>query len=506
MVKQPFLQRLDTSRRVFHEQMKVLQKLLRTAEETEFGRIHHFSKIRTYVQFRDMVALQSYDDLKRFIDEVINGASDILWPGQVKKFAVSAATTGKGKQLPVTKERLRADQRFMRKIMLQCIKQRSNPFALLGSQISIPSGSIERTNEKGEPIEFGEISAFLANETSRWYRYLQVVDPRELAETPFAEKEVICLRRGLSRDVRVIAGTPARVLNMFKKALQMSGQSSIANLWPRLKLVVCGGAKLENYRPALERICHPLVPDFLEAYGASEGFFAFSDIMGKRDLGLLLDNGIFYEWILDPVNSGKEGTGRSPVPTWDVQLDTPYAPVVTTNAGLWRYCMGDVVEFTSLKPPRILVKGRIEEMLDEFGEAVYASDAEAALKDACRTEQIMFHEFTIVSGFDEKKALPVHLWFVHFYAPVTKRLRAHLAREVDVALSKRSEYYAMRRNADSLDEPRIYSIDQRQIDHWFEKKGRLGAQAKLPRVTKDAEAIVHFLQEDGSGGEQEATD
>ena len=269
--------------------------LIRAAKQTQFGQQHHFTDLQRYEDFQKQVPISFYDDIQTQIEQLKNGASDLLWPGTIKKFAVSAGTSGIGKHLPLTSERLDSDCRFMQKVVKSYFSQRPNVFKLWGDHISLP-GMLEHQKS----FDIGEISAFTATQRPWWLAPFQLIATDELIHMPFGQKIDAVVSRDVNRDIRTISGAPSWLLTIFQRILEKTGADSIAEVWPKLALLVCGGVKLDNYRSHLEKLIQKPV-DFIETYGASEGYFSFTDDLERNDMKLATDNGIFYEFVPHPL-------------------------------------------------------------------------------------------------------------------------------------------------------------------------------------------------------------
>ncbi len=464
-----------------------LFKLIRAAKSTRFGQNHRFTDLQRYEDFQEEVPLSFYSDLTDQIADIKKGALNIAWPGKVQQFAVSAGTSGTGKHLPLTPDRLRSDKLFMRKIVRSYFRQRPNIFRLWGQHISLP-GSLEDSTD----LQIGEISAFTARHVPWWLSPFQLINTEELVEMPFSQKITRVLDKAIDKDVRVVSSAPSWILTLFQRLLKKSGVNAVADVWPNLKLLVCGGVKLANYRPHLEQLIGKSDIDFIETYGASEGYFAYTDKLEKDDLKLVIDNEIFYEFIPNPLPDPDSLAIQETVPIWEVEADTPYAMIVSTNAGLWRYAMNDIVQFTQTDPPRIKVMGRVSEMLDDYGEALYAYEAEQALRDVAAELDLDIGTFTIGAHLENERAVPRHSWFVQTYETLHRDTLDRLVSKIDKQLQENNRHYAIRRETDALGEPQIHSIDQQQINYWLEDHNKQKAQGKLPSILQKEEDIQFF--------------
>lgn len=458
-------------------QEQQLSDLLQKARKTSFGQSHNFDSITDYSSFTSQVPLQFYDDLD--IAGLKEGKTDVYWPGKITEYAISAGTSGLGKHLPLSEERLNSDKQFMRQIAQSYLRQRPNIFRLAGHHLSLP-GSVEKNGE----LTLGEISGFSGIRAPFLLRPFQLVDPEKLTRLSFREKFDLIAEKAPEANLKVITAVPSWILTLFQEVLKKTGKSSIAEIWPNLQLLICGGVKLDNYKPHLQKLMGTLNPDFIETYGASEGYFAFTDTLKKDDLKLVTDNGIFYEFIANPLPDPDAMSIQDTLPIWEVETGVPYAMVVSTNAGLWRYGLRDIIEFTSLNPPRIKVKGRVSEMLDDFGEGLYVYEAEEALEKMTDKLGLESGSFTISPQLRSESEVPYHRWFVQFARPVHPQTLDRLASMIDEYLIEINRHYAIRRESEALGTPKIQTIKQDDINRWMEASEKDKAQGKFPKVLR----------------------
>ncbi|NGP86822.1 GH3 family domain-containing protein [Fodinibius halophilus] len=461
--------------------------LIRAARETKFGRQHRFSELQRYEDFCQEVPLSFFKNIAEEIEQLKEGAENILWPGSISQFAISAGTSGDGKHLPLPDSRLASDQRFMRKVVWSYLKQRPNIFRLWGKHVSLPG-----TLEQHDGYDTGEISAFTACNVPWWLSPFQLIDTQQLVTLPFQEKIDRIVEEAITNDVRVITAVPSWMLTIFQRVLNKTGTNCIKEIWPNLSLLVCGGVKLEHYCSHLQNLIQNSDVDFIETYGASEGYFAYRDDLQKNDMKLVIDNGVFYEFIPNPLPDKNSIAIQQAVPIWEVQPGIPYAMVVTTNAGLWRYALNDIVEFTQTDPPRINVMGRVSEMLDDYGEALYSYEAREALTKAAENLDIETCSFTIGATLQDKHSIPRHFWFIQSPAPLHPDTLDRLAEKVDSILQESNRHYAIRRESDALALPKFHTISQQQINNWLNQQGKQKAQGKLPAILQDEEDIKFF--------------
>ncbi|HET6527316.1 MAG TPA: GH3 auxin-responsive promoter family protein [Balneolaceae bacterium] len=468
-------------------QEKQLFNLLSFAAKTQFGKKHSFGGIQSYKDFTQKVPISFYNDISAQIEDLKKGVSDLFWHGDVSKFAVSAGTSGKGKHLPLTTQRLQSDRVFMRKVAKSYLRQRPNIFSLWGTHISLPG-----ILEEKDGFEIGEISAFTAQHAPWWLRPFQLISTDELNRLPFSQKVDRIINKAAEKDVRVITAVPSWLLTIFQRLLKSTGANSIAEIWPNLQLLVCGGVKLANYRPHLEQLLGNPGIDFIETYGASEGYFSFTDDLQQNDMKLVIDNDIFYEFIPNPLPDQDSLSIQETVPLWQVETGVPYAMIVSTNAGLWRYGLNDIIKFTQTDPPRIEVLGRVSEMLDDYGEALYAYEAAQALRETTKAENMAVDAFTVGASLEKGSSVPRHFWFLQTSGPVHPDTLNRLAKNLDSILCENNRHYAIRRESDALGMPECYSITQQKISLWMEENDKNKAQGKLPAILRDESDIQFF--------------
>ena len=445
-------------------QERVLLGLLRKAEQTLLGKQYHFPDIKNYDDFKGNIPVRTYDSLKPVIEKVKSGESDVLWPGEMRNFAVSSGTTGVGKHLPLRKERLQSDRRFMRKLIRRFLIQWPEPQIWFGKQASLP-GSIELVMKGDRNLIMGEISGFTARYAPRWLTPFQVVSPQELCLMDWKEKFDICLHQAIKNDVRVISAVPSWTLIFLQEALKTSAKDSIDELWPNLRLIVSGGAALRNYRQSIESLCSPLNLQFMESYGASEGYFAFTRQIDKPDLQLVIDNGIFYEWVPFEPDLLEEVLSKRAIPSWKVKTGVDYIMLVTTNSGLWRYPVNDIIRFTNIKPLSIEVRGRVSEMLDVYGEAVHFSELETALERVQNNNLTEYKGLIATAHPPTATSPPSHVWIIKWDTPNNaQNFESEIATAMDQALISVNRHYAIRRESGALGKPLVIFLPDRDGD------------------------------------------
>lgn len=471
-------------------QRKILQYSVTRASSTVFGREHGFDRISSYEAFVQQVGLNQYHDLQPYIERIKRGEANVLWPGRTSRFSITAGTTGDPKQIPLTQERLKSDVAFLRRVALNYLKHKPNVFNLLGTHVSLP-GSIE-TSEQYPGMEFGEISGFLAINAPGWITRLQLLPPDEIVRMNFEDKFNRALKKAPHVNARAFTAIPSWTLRFFQVLLEESGKESMAQVWPGLKVVVNGGEPLRSYKPHLMHLCKGLDVTFIETYGASEGYFAFNAEENRDDLQLVADRNIFYEWIPYPPTDKDELKKKEAVPTWQVEKNIPYAMVVTTDNGLWRYCMNDIIMFTDLEQPRIRVHGRINDVLDLYGEAVDIYHIDRALKHALEQTGGEVSNFSVGSLLLHEWERPTHVWFVEWVKRPDDIEQFHQL--LDKHMQQVNHSYAMRRETNAIAPPRIFSINKQIIDTWQKQSFTVAAQTKFPKIIHDQDKCVNLMK------------
>lgn len=471
-------------------QKKELAGLLKKGSRTEYGKRFGFSDIDDFEAFANKVPMSTYSNIEPYIERMKKGEKNLIWPDRIHNFAVSAGTTGKGKHIPLSEDRLRSDQRFMRKVMFSYMSQRPNmlPF-FMGSHVSLP-GNIERL-DSGSNVRLGEISAYLAKLSPGWLSLFQVRSPQTMIREEWTSKFDRTLEKAVRSDVRKMVAIPSWALRFFQRALELTGKKYIREIWPNFRLLICGGEALNTYRPHFNQLLEGLNMDYIENYGASESYFAFSDDLKKSDMLLTVDNGVFYEWIPNPKESKDNLMEQKTVPTWEVEKGVPYALVVSSNSGLWRYLINDVIAFTDTGQPRIQVVGRVSEIFDKFGEAVESHEAQSALEKSAEQTGATFSVFTMGGLIDPEIGAPRHFWFVQWVDQPDDPEK--FTKLLDENLGEINRHYYNRRTSMGIHPPVILNLTKNAMYKWREKHQELHAQTKMPRIINDEDKIKDMI-------------
>lgn len=457
-------------------QEKVLQSLLDKAKNTDFGRDHGFLDIRNYDEFKNAVPVRDYEGLKHYIERIREGELDVLWKGKPLYFAKTSGTTSGAKFIPLTKESLSYQIKAAKSALLHYVVNSGNHHFISGKMIFL-QGSPEL--DKRPVIPNGRLSGIVANFIPRYLQANRLPSYKTNCIEDWEQKVEAIIEETLPQDMRLISGIPSWVQMYFEKLEKKTGKK-ISALFPNFSLFVFGGVNYEPYRKKFEELIGKKI-DSLELYPASEGFFAFQDKQDEPGLLLLLDYGIFYEFI--PTSAFYDENPRR-VSLKDVELGENYVLILNTNAGLWGYNIGDTVEFTSLSPYRIIVTGRIKHYTSAFGEHVIAKEVEFAMKEAMQKHpEVKLTEFTVAPEVKPKEGLPHHEWFIEFATePNDMDL---FANSLDELMQDQNSYYKDLISGKVLKELEIKTLQKGAFNLYMKTQGKLGGQNKVPRLAND---------------------
>jgi len=457
-------------------QEKVLQSLLDKAKNTDFGRDHGFLDIRNYDEFKNAVPVRDYEGLKHYIERIREGELDVLWKGKPLYFAKTSGTTSGAKFIPLTKESLSYQIKAAKSALLHYVVNSGNHHFISGKMIFL-QGSPEL--DKRPVIPNGRLSGIVANFIPRYLQANRLPSYKTNCIEDWEQKVEAIIEETLPQDMRLISGIPSWVQMYFEKLEKKTGKK-ISALFPNFSLFVFGGVNYEPYRKKFEELIGKKI-DSLELYPASEGFFAFQDKQDDPGLLLLLDYGIFYEFI--PASAFYDENPRR-ISLKDVELGENYVLILNTNAGLWGYNIGDTVEFTSLNPYRIIVTGRIKHYTSAFGEHVIAKEVEFAMKEAMQKHpEVKLTEFTVAPEVKPKEGLPHHEWFIEFATePNDMDL---FANSLDELMQDQNSYYKDLISGKVLKELEIKTLQKGAFNLYMKTQGKLGGQNKVPRLAND---------------------
>ncbi|WP_026880440.1 GH3 auxin-responsive promoter family protein [Hymenobacter norwichensis] len=479
-----------------HEvQRRLHQSLLHTARHTEVGRQYGFADNISGREFAERVPVSSYEELYPLLERVLQGEADVLWPGRVQWFAKSSGTTNaRSKFIPVTRESLHdGHYRAGRDMTALATMHYPEVQILAGKTLSL--GGTHGPNPlrpHDAASRVGDVSAVIMQNLPAWAEYVRT-PPLELALLDEWEEKIERIARHvLHADVRVLAGVPTWMIVLLRRVMELAGTDNILDVWPRLGLFLHGAVAFGPYRALFRQLIPSAHMHYQEVYNASEGYLALQDEPNSEDLLLLLDHGIYYEFL--PADQWDVPAPRA-VPLEAVELGKRYAVVISTNAGLWRYKIGDTVRFTSLAPYRIRITGRTKHFLNAFGEEVVIENAEAAVAAACQATNTTVRDFTaapiyFTGAADNSRG--GHQWLIEFTQPPQDP--AHFTAVLDDTLRQLNSDYDAKRHRDLALLPPVLTVAAPgQFERWLARRGKLGGQHKVPRLSNSRDMLDEIL-------------
>jgi hypothetical protein len=470
-------------------QNELLEHLLHTAKNTEIGKQYDFASISTYREFAERVPVTSYEDNHLQIERARRGESNIFWPTPIKWFAKSSGTTNsKSKFIPVSSDSLENCHYAASKDLL-CMYLNNNPDANLFLGKSLRLGGSKELYKENATV-YGDLSAILIDNMPFWAEYSSTPNNEVSLMADWELKMQAIVDQTIQENVTSLAGVPSWMLVLLNNVLESTGKSNLFEIWPNLEVYFHGGVNFDPYIEQYNAILPKENFRYYEIYNASEGFFAIQDRNANKELLLMLDYGIFYEFIpMDTYGSASEKI----IPREQVQVAKIYAIVITTNAGLWRYKIGDTVRFTSISPFRIKVTGRTKHHINVFGEELIIENAEMALKQASKHTQCEIADYTAAPIFMEGREKGAHEWIIEFKTP-PKDLSLFTKSLDNALMDVNSDYQAKRFNNTTLNMPKVHVARQRLFYDWLKQKNKLGGQHKVPRLSNKRDFIEQLLQ------------
>lgn len=460
-----------------NDQLHIMRQLVSKAAHTSFGIDHHFSQIKTYEDFKSAVPIKDYEGLKQYVEMILEGKNDVLWPGKPKYFAKTSGTTSGVKYIPLTQDSMPNHINSARNAMMNYIAETGNSKIFDGKMIFL-SGSPEMTEKAGIPL--GRLSGIVNHEVPSWVKGNQLPSYPTNCIEEWEEKLEKIIDETLKEDMRLISGIPPWVQMYYERLLDRTGKSTIKEIFPNYSLFMYGGVNFEPYRAKLEELVGGKI-DSVETYPASEGFIAFQDQQG--DPGLLINSrsGIFFEFVPTGEIFNKNPTRLH---LGQVKTGVDYAVIINNNAGLWGYNIGDSVRFVSLDPYKLIVSGRIKHFISAFGEHVIGKEVETALLGVAREEKIKIVEFTVAPNVNPPDgSTPYHEWFVEFDIP-PQNMKT-FATKVDLAMQEQNIYYEDLIKGNILQPLIIRSLRPNAFRNYMKAQGKLGGQNKVPRLSND---------------------
>ena len=471
-------------------QTKVFKELIQKGLKTKFGEDHGFQKVTDTESFRASVPVRDYEELRPYIDQVLEGEADVLWPGRPLYYAKSSGTTSGAKYIPITGDSMPQHIRAAREALLNYIHQTGSTKAINGKHIFL-QGSPVLEDKNG--VALGRLSGIVAHYVPAYLQKNRMPSWETNCIEDWETKVDAIVDETLKENMTIIGGIPSWVQMYFERLIQKTGKA-VGELFPNFSLFVYGGVNFEPYRGIFKKLIGR-TPDSIEFYPASEGFFAYQDSQSDKGLLLLLNHGVFYEFIVASSFFEKEQEFHS---LEEVQVGVNYVMIISTTAGLWRYNIGDTIQFTSLDPFKVIVSGRIKHFISAFGEHVIVSEVEQALQKAVEGEEndVTIREFTVAPQIKPKSGLPYHEWFIEFDQEPSN-IEA-FALHIDKQMQHKNIYYDDLIKGNILRPLVIQKVKRDGFQSYMKSIGKLGGQNKVPRVSdnrKIADALVSFIKE-----------
>lgn len=471
-------------------QQEWLQNLLYDAANTEYGKQNYFSDIKSYKQFKERVPLNDYESLKPLIERTRRGEQNLLWHSEIKWFAKSSGTTDKSKFLPVSEESLQGCHynagRDM--ITLHCY---NNPDTQLFTGKNLALGGSFREDSFDDHSSFhGDVSAIIIQNLPMWADYFRAPDVSIALMDEWESKLEKMATSMMNENVASLAGVPSWMLVLLKRILEKKNVKSIREVWPNLEVYFHGGVSFAPYKEQFVKLFDNEKVNFLQLYNASEGFFGIQDQLKSDELLLMLDYGIFYEFLA--LKDLENGNLEKTISLEEAKPGLDYAMIITTNAGLWRYQLGDVIQFTSTNPYRFKISGRTKQHINVFGEELMVHNADEAIAAACEKTHASVKDYTVAPIFMQHHA-GAHEWLIEFErAPNNFDFFKSV---LDETLKKlNSDYEAKRYNNYVLHFPKIQAMPQNSFYNWLKSNNKVGGQYKIPRLNNDRKLLEEILR------------
>ena len=465
-------------------QRKVFQNLIASADFTQFGNDHNFSKIKNFEDFAKQVPIRDYEELRPYIDRVVKGEQDILWKGTPLYFAKTSGTTSGAKYIPLTKESMPFHIKAARNAILNYIHETGKADFVDGKMIFLQGSP---TLEEKNGIKLGRLSGIVAHFVPKYLQKNRMPSWETNCIEDWETKVDAIVEETFNQNMTVISGIPSWVQMYFEK-LEEKGGKPVGDIFKNFNLFIYGGVNYEPYRAKFENLIGRKV-DSIELFPASEGFFAYQDSQKDNGMLLLLNSGIFYEFV-----KSEEFFTENPrrYTIGEVEVSVNYVLIISTNAGLWAYNIGDTVQFTSLKPYRVIVSGRIKHYISAFGEHVIGKEVECALKEAMYATNIRVNEFTVAPQIAPDSGLPFHEWFIEFENEPENLIE--FALKIDNEMRKQNNYYDDLIVGHVLRTIVVTKVRKNGFLHYMKSIGKLGGQNKIPRLSNDRK-IADMIKE-----------
>ena len=460
-------------------QEAVFKALIKEAKNTQFGVDHHFDQIKSVQDFAKQVPIRDYEDLKPYVDKVVNGEENILWKGKPLYFAKTSGTTSGAKYIPLTKESMPFHITAARNAILHYIHETGKAEFVDGKMIFLQGSPIL---EEKHGIQFGRLSGIVAHFVPKYLQKNRMPSFETNCIDDWETKIDAIVAETFHENMTVISGIPSWV-QMYFERLQQKGGKAVGDIFKNFNLFIYGGVNYEPYRAKFENLIGRKV-DSIELFPASEGFFAYQDSQKEKGMLLLLKAGIFYEFVKSDEFYNDQPRRYT---IGEVELGVNYVLIISTNAGLWGYNIGDTVQFTSLKPYRVIVSGRIKHYISAFGEHVIGKEVESALQEAMQDTNVRVNEFTVAPQINPESGLPYHEWFVEFEQEPQDVVA--FAEAIDHAMRKQNMYYDDLIVGNILQKVVLTKVAKNGFQEYMKSIGKLGGQNKIPRLSNDRKIV-----------------
>lgn len=473
---------IDTQKQVFNH-------ILGSAQFTEYGKKYGFEHINSIAEFKKNVPINDYDSLKPYIERILQGEQNLLWPSPINWFAKSSGTTSdKSKFIPISKESL-DDNHFKAGKDVFALYFRQYPQSNFMSGKCLVIGGSHQINQLNEDSFYGDLSAVMLQNLPLYGQLVRTPELSIALMSEWEEKIEKIARTTIQENVTYIAGVPTWTIVLIKRILELSGANNISEVWPNLEVYVHGGVSFKPYRAQFEQYIPSTQMRYVETYNASEGFFAAQDDVTRDDMLLFLNHGIYYEFM--PIEEyGKEHPETLSLK--DVELNKNYALVLNTNGGLWRYLVGDTIQFTSLNPFRIKVSGRLKHFINAFGEEVIVDNSDHAIAEACKKTGAVVNDYSAAPVYMTGQDNGAHEWIIEFdHLPCP--LDVFVKHMDDALKAVNSDYEAKRHKDIALRMPIVHIMPAGGFSRWLKDKGKLGGQHKVPRLSNERKYLEEMM-------------
>ncbi|MCX6325546.1 MAG: GH3 auxin-responsive promoter family protein [Bacteroidia bacterium] len=469
----------------FETQQETLYRLLAKAAKTEWGRKFNYSSITSIKEYQSRFPVQTYEDIIPYVERLRKGEANLLWPGEIRWFAKSSGTTStKSKFIPMSREALEeCHYRAAKDILAIYTMQRPGTRIFSGKSLTL--GGSHKMDQFSSDSLYGDLSAILIENAPFWVEIIRTPKQKIALMEDFEEKLELIARSTINENVTNISGVPSWYLVLIKQILAYTGKTNLLDVWPNLEVFFHGGISFTPYRGQYKKLIDGDQMNYMETYNASEGFFGIQDDPGSSDMLLMLDYGIFYEFIpADKINQDSP-----PVYTiGEVEKGVNYAIIISTNGGLWRYMMGDTIVFTCLNPYRFRISGRTKHFINVFGEEVIIDNADNAIESACKATGAVIAEYTAGPVFMNTSSKGSHEWIIEF-----EKEPSDFNQFIDILdnslKSVNSDYEAKRYKDLNLVKPVAMSVPKGTFNKWLKANNKLGGQNKVPRLSNTREYI-----------------